>query len=605
MSTKLKQLKHQYFKNKNIFTLNFIDKSMEKKYRKDIESTKILQMRYAPLLTTIIYMLLAMTDSYLINDTQRVAAQTFHISMIFALLIPVFLSFYEKAKNALLYSLGIAPLYASLGNIYLLSMGISIYQPDIYLILIWVFVMPGLLTNQAFIVNAIITATSILVFLVIDIFNTYQLIVHIMYITIAWIIGIFAVYMLDYFNRCNYERKIELNKKKDFIQTLIDSQEQLIITTDGKKLITVNETFLDFFAVDSIEIFSNTYNTTCICDTFNTSAPKGFLQIQMGRELWIDYVISRSFGEIHKAMITIEGTDFIFSVTATKFRGEDTLKSAIFTNITEMENAKKEIESINKYTRESIEYAALIQSTLIPENKLFQNYFQDHFTVWQPKDTVGGDIYLFEELRDKDECLLMLIDCTGHGVPGAFVTMLVKAIERQVIAEINNTDDRVSPAKILSIFNKNMKKLLKQENTNSISNVGFDGAIIYYNKKEKILKFAGAETPLFYIENKELKIIKGSRYSVGYKKCAINYAYTEHTLKVQEGMQFYLTTDGYLHQNGGEKNLPFGKKIFKKTIEKYYQKTMKDQEKILLAKLESYQDKEERTDDVTLIGFTI
>jgi len=338
------------------------------------------------------------------------------------------------------------------------------------------------------------------------------------------------------------------------------------------------------------------------------NAPEGYLQIRMGeegREGWIDYVISRSFGKTHKAMITQGDKDFIFSVTAAKLPGDDGLKSAVFTDITEMEKAKEEIELAHKHTKESIEYASLIQGALIPDNTAFRNYFSDYFTIWQPKDTVGGDIYLFEELRSKDECLLMVIDCTGHGVPGAFVTMLVKAIERQLTSYINNNDEIVSPAKLLGLFNRSMKHLLKQEESDSISNAGFDGGIVYFNKKDKILKFAGAETPLFYMEDGKLKTIKGNRHSVGYRSSDTNYEFKEHSIELKEGMSFYLTTDGYLDQNGGEKSFPFGKKRFTKIIEENYKKSMADQQEVFLNELDAYQGEEETNDDVTLVGFKI
>ena len=513
----------------------------------------------------------------------------------------------------------------------------------------------------------------------------------------------------------------KLEKEKQFIQTLLDSQEQLIITTDGKKLLTVNETFLNFFHVDTIEDFTSSYQSNCICDTFNTKAPKGYLQIKMGDESWVDYISSHSKNTTHKVMITQNGEDFIFSVSAANLPGDEKISSAVFTDVTEIENQKKQIENIlenillpvlitsiktrtivyansfaaqqyeisieeligksidifytydeqkdeiiqelltkglvsklgqryktykgnefdgllslraieyngedayigmvaditeqkerekeleeiHKHTRESIEYASLIQSALIPNNNLFRNQFQDYFAIWHPKDTVGGDIYLFEELRDKDESILMVIDCTGHGVPGAFVTMLVKAIERQIVAKINNSDEVVSPGKILGIFNNSMKHLLKQKDANSISNAGFDGAIIYYNKKENILKFAGAETPLFIVEDGELKVIKGDRYSVGYKKCSMDHEYKEHIIKTKKNMQFYVTTDGYLDQNGGEKGFPFGKKRFQNIIKEYHQETLADQQEIFLMELDNYQADEEVNDDVTLIGLKI
>jgi len=154
------------------------------------------------------------------------------------------------------------------------------------------------------------------------------------------------------------QQKKDLERQNEFTQRLLDSQEQIIITTNGKRLITANETFFDFFAVDNVEEFMDSYDAKCICDTFNVNAPEGYLQVKMGengRESWVDYVISRSFGETHKAMITIGETNFIFSVTASKLPGEEELKAAVFTNITELEEAKVRAEDA---TRSKSEFLA-------------------------------------------------------------------------------------------------------------------------------------------------------------------------------------------------------------------------------------------------------
>ncbi|NPA66646.1 MAG: SpoIIE family protein phosphatase [Epsilonproteobacteria bacterium] len=401
------------------------------------------------------------------------------------------------------------------------------------------------------------------------------------------------------------ERTHELHEQKEFVQTLLDSQEQLIVTTKGEFIVSVNKTFLEFYEVADIDGFKKKYNSECICETFDEDAPPGYLRKKMGELTWIEHVLQYGSKETQKVKIIRQDQEFIFSVTVAKLPGDDGLKSAVFTNITEIEKARGELERMHKHTKESIEYASLIQGTLIPQEEVFKEYFRDYFFIWEPKDTVGGDIYLFESLRQGDECLLMVIDCTGHGVPGAFVTMFVKAIERQIIAKINHSDEIVSPAKILTIFNKNMKQLLRQEEKESLSNAGFDGAIVYYNKKENIVKFAGAQIPLFYIENDQLQVIKGDRYSVGYKICDINHEYTEHTLRVKEGMSFYVTTDGFLDQNGGEKGFPFGKKRFMEMIVRYKDRKMAEQKEIFLEKLKQYQGAEERNDDITVVGFKL
>jgi serine phosphatase RsbU (regulator of sigma subunit)/ABC-type amino acid transport substrate-binding protein/signal transduction histidine kinase len=284
----------------------------------------------------------------------------------------------------------------------------------------------------------------------------------------------------------------------------------------------------------------------------------------------------------------------------------NTVVNGSLMDITTEKQAKLELHRLHKHTRDSIEYAALIQQAIIPDDALFLRNFSDYFALWRPKDIVGGDIYLFETLRHKDECLLMVIDCAGHGVPGAFVTMLVKAIEREIEALIiADPEMEVSPAWILSYFNKTMKMLLKQNHVNSISNAGFDGGIVYYNQKENILKFSGAETSLFYIDDGVLHTIKGNRHSVGYKKSDNAYPFTEHTIPVKKGMQFYVTTDGYFDQNGGIKGFPYGKKRFGNSLLQHADKPFKQQEAFLVQCIETYQGREEQNDDICMVGFKI
>jgi len=291
-------------------------------------------------------------------------------------------------------------------------------------------------------------------------------------------------------------------------------------------------------------------------------------------------------------------------------KGEVIEYIAIRADITRQKESELKIKDLHEHTKDSIEYASLIQSAILPESRVLSKYFKDSFVIWSPKDTVGGDIWLFDELKNEDECLLMYIDCTGHGVPGAFVTMIVKAIEREIISHIiENKNFTVSPAWVLQYFNRTMKILLKQDTIDSISNAGFDGGVIYYNRKKQIIKFAGAETSLFYMdENNKLNTIKGDRYSVGYKRCDITYQYKEVCIDVKEGMKFYCTTDGYIDQNGGEKDFPFGKKRFKNIIENNHTKAMNIQKDIFLDELNKYESmvpNSDRNDDMTVIGIEI
>ncbi|MBN2824729.1 MAG: response regulator [Campylobacterales bacterium] len=271
----------------------------------------------------------------------------------------------------------------------------------------------------------------------------------------------------------------------------------------------------------------------------------------------------------------------------------------------ELQSSMKELELLYSNLQDSITYAAQIQNAIIPQSELLDKYFDEHFVIWEPKDTVGGDIYLFEELRHDDECLLMVIDCTGHGVPGAFVTMLVKAIEREIIGKINQSNDEVSPARILQHFNKVMKNLLKQESVNTLSDSGFDGGVLYINKKEKVVRFAGAQTPFIYVKDGQMKIIKGDRHSIGYRKSQDDYSFSDHSITYSNNICGYLTTDGYLDQTGGERGFMLGKKHLLRLIDEHHEKNFAMQKELFVDKLKSYQGAYNRKDDITLVGFKV
>ncbi len=395
------------------------------------------------------------------------------------------------------------------------------------------------------------------------------------------------------------DRTKQLAKEKQLVNSIMDSQESIIITSDGSKITTINRACVDFFNFNDEPVLFET-------DDINTD-PAAFtaLKEKVEDENWLNDIYDNK-ETIHKINITMNDEEFVFSISIDRFLFESKeLYTVVFNNITELENIKDQIEEINTHTRQSIEYSALIQYSLIPSNERLMPYFEEFFVTWQPKDTIGGDIYLFDELRSSDECLFMVIDCTGHGVPGAFLTMLVKAIEKQVVTMIKENDADVNTADILKLFNREIKSTLKQDQNSTLSNAGFDGGIMYYNKKSNIIKFSGANTPLYYVNKGELSAIKGDRYSVGYKTSDINYEFSQHTIQVSKGMSFYLTTDGYIDQNGGAKGFPFGKRKFERIIRENHEKPLAIQQEIFSEQLKQYQEDEDRNDDITLMAVKI
>ncbi len=409
-------------------------------------------------------------------------------------------------------------------------------------------------------------------------------------------------------NKLN-DKIISLYKNKDIKKSIeIQSLDRFIISRpiyfEGEYLATftivastksLNQTLLDQFFMQLIVFFMTLFVVFLIALKMQT-------------------IFTTPINEMYEVMEEVSYNNNLDISLKSKYNDEfrllfDGFNKMIFTIkdlFTQIEKTKQELEKINIHTRESIEYASHIQKAIVPDDIEFKNYFYDYFTLWEPKDIVGGDIYLFESLRDDDECLLMVIDCTGHGVPGAFVTMLVKALERQIVSKImSDPSIVVSPAWILSYFNKKMKILLKQDEQESISNSGFDGGILYYNKKDKIVKYAGANTPLFIAKDGEIEIMKANRHSIGYKNSDIDYIFDEHIIDVSTDTKLYLSTDGYIDQIGGEKGFPYGKKKFMKSIVGSFDMDLKSQRDILVEKIKEYKGDYASIDDYTIVALEI
>ena len=274
-------------------------------------------------------------------------------------------------------------------------------------------------------------------------------------------------------------------------------------------------------------------------------------------------------------------------------------------DITERKKTEADLKDTNNKITDSIKFASMIQNAMLPDKNLLSDFFTDSFAIWEPKDVVGGDIFFVEKLRNENELILFVIDCTGHGVPGALVTAIVKAVELQALGEVLSSKGEISPARVLTYFNVKLKYILNQQDKNSNSNAGFDGGVLYINKEQNIIKFAGAETPLFYIQEGKINMIKGDRQSIGYKKSDAYFQFKDHTIDVDGEICVYLVTDGFLDQNGGAKGYPYGKKQFQQLLLDHHHLDFAEQKKIYLDAIHEYRGSEDTTDDMTFVGLKV
>lgn len=264
---------------------------------------------------------------------------------------------------------------------------------------------------------------------------------------------------------------------------------------------------------------------------------------------------------------------------------------------------KEIIEVKNKDITDSINYARRIQASILPMLESIQQHLPRTFILYKPKDIVSGDFYWFTEKYGY--LFIVVADCTGHGVPGAFMSMIGNDMLSQVITE----KSILQPNLILSALHDGIKKALKQDEALSKSKDGMDIAIVRIKNNETIfdIEYAGALRPLWVIQNKtkELKEYKPDKYSVGGAYTTEKRNFTNVSFKLIPGDSFYLTTDGYSDQFGGEKGKKLKSKKLQQILVEIAEKTAVEQKTILSTTIENWKGNLEQVDDILVVGIKV
>jgi tetratricopeptide (TPR) repeat protein len=264
---------------------------------------------------------------------------------------------------------------------------------------------------------------------------------------------------------------------------------------------------------------------------------------------------------------------------------------------------KQIIEDTNKHITSSINYAQRIQNAMLPLEEEISNALgkENFFILYQPRDIVSGDFYWFEEINEQQ--IFAVADCTGHGVPGAFMSM----IGNQVLYETITKKKITQPAKILQQLHIEIRKALKQDKTQSRD--GMDIALVDIDRKKQQITFAGAKNPIVFIQNNELHYIKGDRLAIGGLRENHQETFTQHTISYskENPITFYLFSDGYTDQFGGEKDKKFGISRLKQYLFSIYQNPLSVQKDLLKTKIENWQieGNEEQIDDILIAGIRV
>ena len=288
---------------------------------------------------------------------------------------------------------------------------------------------------------------------------------------------------------------------------------------------------------------------------------------------------------------------------------------------------KVKIEGIHKEVSQSIDYATRLQQSVLPNSKLLKRYFSDYFILFKPKDKVSGDFYWWSHIESNT--VVSIADSTGHGVPGAFMSMLGISFLREVVQKGYITHTGV----ILRKLRKEIIKTLKQEGKLGEHKDGMDMAIVSINNETNIMQFSGANNPLYIITNTNLQILNDNAETNSCIKLLdnsdLNIQSTElrfyeikpdkmpiaiydkmdkfktHEIQLQKGDKIYMFSDGYADQFGGPKGKKFKYKPFKKLLLENANKSMAEQKELLSNAFEDWKADYEQIDDVVVLGIEI
>ncbi len=337
----------------------------------------------------------------------------------------------------------------------------------------------------------------------------------------------------------------------------------------------------------------------------------------------VDKVLTKKESFTYEAEIIQNDEKMWFQTTLTPIQQENDLKyiMAIDTDITRLKNyelkikeqqddfekqkdiaiqRRKEVELQQREITDSLNYAKRIQRAILPTSKSISRFFPESFVLFIPRDIVSGDFYWFHRIEDK--YIYIVVDCTGHGVPGAFMSIIGTYLLNNIIIQNNET----RPAEILKQLNRKLKIALKNTDPSSQTNDGMDVALVVVDKAKDTLSFAGALRPLFLFQNGKFIEQKGDKIPITSAIAGNTMAnFNEFTYEINDGDSFYLFSDGIVDQFGGKNNKKFLTKRLKQVLFDAQMYNMEEQKRIIQKSILTWKGDNTQIDDILLVGVKI
>jgi serine phosphatase RsbU (regulator of sigma subunit) len=258
----------------------------------------------------------------------------------------------------------------------------------------------------------------------------------------------------------------------------------------------------------------------------------------------------------------------------------------------------EELRRSNKEITDSIDYAKIIQSSMLPDEGLLKEHFSDHFIIWRPRDIVGGDIYF--ACKTGNGIIFSVIDCTGHGTSGALMTMTAIAVVQECINRSQTLDD---PGLILKDINVMMRQVLHQGSRSNRNDNGMDIGLALYLQEQGKLIYSGARLSLIVASDRGVTEIRGDKMSVGYMDSDVEHSFRNHVIDVSGDCALYMASDGLIDQPGGVKGYSLGRKAFHRHLQNTWHQPMETQRTLLEQMIDDYSYGQDQRDDITVVGF--
>lgn len=297
-----------------------------------------------------------------------------------------------------------------------------------------------------------------------------------------------------------------------------------------------------------------------------------------------------------------DGSCLFVDIKLSPLQTEDGMRAiAAIRDVTVQRKAQQQRDEALEIISGSINYASKIQRSILPEDSILSNAVSEFFVLWKPRDVVGGDIYWARKWGDG--IVLILADCTGHGVPGAFMTLIANGALDISLKEVPEGD----PGSLINRMHQHIQQVLSQYacgiDDAHCSDDGLELGVCYIPSTRNNFVFAGAGFPLFICNKSVVEKLKGDRKGIGYRGTPADYIWNNNTIEIFDNSRFYMCSDGIFDQIGGPSRRGFGKKRFIDLLESIQHLPFKEHGEAIFHRLEEHQGEERRRDDISAIGF--